>query len=226
MHIYNTMVNSTMVNSVATRLSSLAMTTSIMQIYNAMVNSVATRLSSPAMTTTSTSPTPEHLLLIFPFPKPTALINALSTRHPYLKITYVELTRDCTKDLTNQPQVPDSLFADATILGTLFSFPSTPAIAKNLKFIHLISTGSNQVQNKRIWKETDVVITTNSGIHSPMISEWVVLQMLTHSHKQKLLLEWQKEHFWGPHAAVQERSDYVGQRIGVLGYGSIGRQGL
>jgi len=57
-----------------------------------------------------------------------------------------------------------------------------------------------------------------------MISEWVVLQMLSWSHRQKLLLEWMRERKWGGHGELGQRTDWVGKRLGVLGYGSIGRQ--
>lgn len=59
-----------------------------------------------------------------------------------------------------------------------------------------------------------------------MISEWVVLQMLSWSHRQKLLLEWMRERKWGGHGELGQRTDWVGKRLGVLGYGSIGRQVL
>jgi phosphoglycerate dehydrogenase-like enzyme len=58
-----------------------------------------------------------------------------------------------------------------------------------------------------------------------MIAEWVVMQILSNSHKQKLLLEWQREKKWGPHSEMGGLKDSVGMRLGVLGYGSIGRQG-
>jgi len=104
--------------------------------------------------------------------------------------------------------------------------PSTPEGAKNIKFIHLGSAGSDHVQKSWIWSETEITITTSSGIHGPMISEWVILQMLSWSHRQKVLLEWMRERKWGSHAELGERSDWVGKRLGVLGYGSIGRQGI
>ncbi len=52
------------------------------------------------------------------------------------------------------------------------------------------------------------------------------MQILSHSHKEKLMLEWQKRHFWGKHDAIGAVRDSVGQRLGVLGYGAIGRQGM
>jgi phosphoglycerate dehydrogenase-like enzyme len=50
------------------------------------------------------------------------------------------------------------------------------------------------------------------------------MQILTNSHRDKLLLEWQKKHIWGEHADVGPIKDSVKQRLGVLGYGAIGRQ--
>jgi phosphoglycerate dehydrogenase-like enzyme len=50
------------------------------------------------------------------------------------------------------------------------------------------------------------------------------MQILNNSHQVKQLLEWQTEHKWGKHTALEWTVDSVGQRLGVLGYGSIGRQ--
>jgi phosphoglycerate dehydrogenase-like enzyme len=50
------------------------------------------------------------------------------------------------------------------------------------------------------------------------------MEILTNSHKEKQLIEWQKEHKWGSHQEIGSVRDGVGQRLGVLGYGSIGRQ--
>lgn len=94
----------------------------------------------------------------------------------------------------------------------------------NLKFIHFCSAGTDHINKHPIYTSTSIPLTTSSGIHGPMISEWVVLQILANSHRQKLLLEWQREHKWGTHAAMGALKDSVGMRLGVLGYGSIGRQ--
>ncbi len=58
-----------------------------------------------------------------------------------------------------------------------------------------------------------------------MISEWVILQILSASHKQKMLIEWQNQRLWGHMSKLGPRKDSVGMRFAVLGYGSIGRQG-
>ena len=52
---------------------------------------------------------------------------------------------------------------------------------------------------------------------------------LCHSHHYNLLHHWQQQHVWGKdtpshNQALRQVHDLVRQRVGVLGYGSIGRQ--
>jgi len=57
----------------------------------------------------------------------------------------------------------------------------------------------------------------------------VIMTALCHSHSYNLLHHWQQQHAWGKtksqhNASLRSVHDLVGQRIGILGYGSIGRQ--
>ncbi len=119
------------------------------------------------------------------------------------------------------------LYESATILSTQGALPS-PSLAKNLKFIHFYSAGINSYLDNPIYTETDIPLTTSSGVHGPAISEWIILQILANSRKQELMYEWQKEHKWGRLGDPDTSNirDSVGMRLGVLGYGSIGRQGM
>jgi len=120
--------------------------------------------------------------------------------------------------------VPEETWKKVTILVTLSILPPKLDIINNLKLIHLGSAGANHIAESPIWKQTDITITNSSGVHGPQIAEWVIMQILTNSHKEKLMVEWQKQHKWGKHADVGSVRDSVGQRLGVLGYGAIGRQ--
>ena len=60
-----------------------------------------------------------------------------------------------------------------------------------------------------------------------MIAEWVLMTSLVGSHHYNTLRDWQKSHCW---AESQERktlfqsaTDRVSKRLGILGFGSIGR---
>lgn len=71
-------------------------------------------------------------------------------------------------------------------------------------------------------------IATTSGIHATQIAEWVILQILAFSHHFRYLSDRQKEGRWVSHGELQESEgpvrDMTTARVGILGYGSIGRQ--
>ena len=141
------------------------------------------------------------------------------------------------------------IYHDATILVTLSAIPESPEDCPNLRMvstsphaapsvtntptsitelIHFFSAGTNHIQKSPIYTKTSIPLTTSSGIHGPSISEWVILTALVHSRQYNKMHDWQRTHKWGK---GEERAedlrnvrDNAGQRLGVLGYGSIGRQ--
>ena len=171
-------------------------------------------------------PAKDNLLCIIPMPEPKDLINHLRQKFPQIEITYHQVT--FTFDLDSiERQLPSDVFKDATILCTFAAFPKKLSQAPNLSFVQLLSAGSNQLQNHPIYKDSDITIATASGIHGPQIAEWVVMTALVQSHGYKRLYECQKRHEWGKNLETDDPQtvrDRVGLRLGVLGYGSIGRQ--
>ena len=108
--------------------------------------------------------------------------------------------------------------------ATLPADPKTDA--PNLTWLHLFSAGSNHIQSHPIYTSTDITITTSSGVHGPTIAEWAVLTRLVESRKYNHLLAQQRAHAWNTHdPALRNVRDQAGGTLGVLGYGSIGRQG-
>ena len=78
-----------------------------------------------------------------------------------------------------------------------------------------------------ILKESEIPITTSSGIHGPPIAEWTLMNWLVASRQYARLYEAQKEHRWddkGPY--ILRSHDQAGKKVGILGYGSIGRQSM
>ncbi|KAH8808510.1 D-isomer-specific 2-hydroxyacid dehydrogenase-like protein [Xylogone sp. PMI_703] len=165
-------------------------------------------------------PKQDVLLITTQWPAPTDLIDDIQKKHPYLKIIYHQ-----TEGFKiNNYVIPEEHYEDITILATSSALPTNIEECKNLKFIHFFSAGTDGARNTPIYKDTDIPLTTSSGIHGPQIAEWVIMQILASSHKEKLLLKWQNERKWGSHTAIGTLRDLVSQRFGVLGYGSIGRQ--
>jgi hypothetical protein len=112
----------------------------------------------------------------------------------------------------------------ANIVATLSWLPTTASNIPKARFIQLFSAGSNHVAQHPVYKDSDVPFCTASGTHGPQIAEWVVMTHLVHSHNYLTLYEAQKKKEWvqSKGMSVQDR---VGRRVGILGYGSIGRQG-
>ncbi|GAB7364110.1 hypothetical protein MBLNU230_g4662t1 [Neophaeotheca triangularis] len=170
-------------------------------------------------------PAKDHLLCALPFPEPTDQINQLRKKFPEIDITYHQSTE-------SNPDPPASTWSRTTLLSTFATLPADPSTdSPNLSLVHLFSAGSNHIQSQPIYTATDIPITTSSGIHGPQIAEWVVMTALVQTHKYKMLYEMQKKHQWGkvgPRGAsltsFKDVRDMVGRRLGVLGYGSIGRQ--
>ncbi|KAI5204279.1 hypothetical protein E4T39_03720 [Aureobasidium subglaciale] len=164
----------------------------------------------------------EAVLVTLPIQEPTAAIEKLQRKFPHLKITYQNVSH--TKDrAVLDKEVSKELWREATVLLTLFTLPPQPSDAPLLDFIQLFSAGSNQLASHPIYTDTDIPIATASGVHGPQIAEWVIMTHLIHTHKYAQLYEAQKQRKWGKDPSYKVR-DSVGMRVGVLGYGSIGRQ--
>jgi len=116
------------------------------------------------------------------------------------------------------------IYKRARILITLSWLPPTPAAAPKLELIQFCSAGVNHVAQHPIYTDSKIPLASASGVHGPQIAEWVMMMNLINSHGYIGWYEKQKERKWGSweHNSVR---DMVGQRVGVLGYGSIGRQG-
>ncbi|KAL8862806.1 MAG: hypothetical protein Q9178_000748 [Gyalolechia marmorata] len=173
-------------------------------------------------------PKPDHLLVILPFDPPDAIFDRIRRNHPHVKITFHQLRFTITP-WEARHQVPPEIFQDVTLLVTLSAIPASPKDCPKLELIHFTSAGTNHIANSPIYKDTKIPLTTSSGIHGPQIAEWVLMTMLASSHHYSLLHKWQNNHRWGQGdksgiGFLRNLHDKVGQRLGVLGYGSIGRQ--
>ncbi|KAF3938406.1 hypothetical protein ABW19_dt0200634 [Dactylella cylindrospora] len=102
-------------------------------------------------------------------------------------------------------------------------FLPKPEDAPKLEICTILSAGTNHIQKSEIWRDTDITITTSTGVHGPQIAEWVICMLLAQTRQFRVLESWQREHHWGSFSDIHVR-DLVKQKIGVFSYGSIGRQ--
>ncbi|KAL4925522.1 D-isomer specific 2-hydroxyacid dehydrogenase family protein [Aspergillus undulatus] len=157
-----------------------------------------------------------RILLAFYREFPASFYEDIRSRFPDAEITpyTVELGK----------RIPGDLVRQSTIIVTLSNLPA-PEDAKHIKFIHFFSAGLDKVINDPILTDSDVPVTTSSGIHGPPIAEWTVLNWLVASRNYNITYENQKKHIWGRNEEYAHGiQDHVGKKVGILGYGSIGRQ--
>lgn len=168
-------------------------------------------------------PPKEHLLLAFPFPEPKEIVDRLRSKFPQIEVTFAQVPfSSIPKEI--EDALPPETYKYATVLCTFAALPKKSEDAKNLKVLQLLSAGSNHIQDSWVWQTEDVEVCTASGIHGPQIAEWVVMTALVHTHGYKQLYEHQKKHEWAKLSGDMSTRDRVGLRVGILGYGSIGRQ--
>ena len=119
------------------------------------------------------------------------------------------------------PQVPASVWADTEVLYASHLIP-LPEQAPRLRWIQLHSAGINHLLGKPILAAEDVAITTASGIHATPIAEHCLAMMLAfsyslpHFQRRQAAAEWDR--------SARESDTLRGQTLGIVGYGSIGRE--
>ncbi|VBB76784.1 Putative D-3-phosphoglycerate dehydrogenase [Podospora comata] len=158
------------------------------------------------------------LLMVMPWEQPAEFIKNLKAEFPGLQVvTY----RQTEWDQTWAP-FPDEEWKDVTVLLTFTVLP-TPEQAPKLEYVQLMSAGANHVLDLPIFKDTEAKFCTANGVHGPQISEWIIGTYLTFQHRFPQYHEKQKEGRWD-RSDLNLIDDAVQKTIGILGYGSIGRQ--
>ncbi|KAK6225230.1 hypothetical protein QIS74_01277 [Colletotrichum tabaci] len=162
----------------------------------------------------------EVLLVLMPWDLPDDLVQDLKTTSPGIQvITY----RVGFYDKAPPVEIPQATWDRVTALFTWMAFP-TPEQAPGLQYVQLLAAGCNHVSDMPIFHGTDVVFCTANGVHPPQISEWVIATFLSFQHHLYEHWENQKRRTWVMPEHDEDTQDAVGLRMGVLGYGSIGRQ--
>ena len=174
-------------------------------------------------------PANDHLLITLYSPLPKQLFDAIQQHFPYLEITEYTVSRSASQLLRAPPTqaAPDPvlkrLWSNATVLITLGVLPPDKSYCPNLTLIHLCSAGVDRWTSHPIFADSKIPITTSSGIHGPPISEYLLLTLLARSKHYLALHQGQVEHSWRKLPSSVAFYDHLGARIGILGYGSIGR---
>ncbi len=122
------------------------------------------------------------------------------------------------------PNVPDNVWHDTEILYTANRYP-LPEQAPRLRWIQLHSAGIDHALKEPIVLAEDVEVTTASGVHSTHIAEFCLAMMLAFMYKLPLTMELKAKAEWHENRAQLFLPHGLrGLTLGIVGYGSIGRE--
>lgn len=154
-----------------------------------------------------------NVLITMPFER--AHIARLEAVSPRLAIT--------VREARAVEEVSD-LIPTTDVLYTWNVFPN-PADAPRLRWVQLHQAGVDIAAEHPLYSNSDVIFTTSSGVHAIPMAEYTMAMVLAFAHhlpammEDKLASQWPKER-WNRYLP----KELFGATIGIVGYGSIGRQ--
>ncbi|KAF7560155.1 hypothetical protein G7046_g3993 [Stylonectria norvegica] len=157
------------------------------------------------------------LVILGAGPRSPGSVDAIRKQFPDLIVKFYEL--QWGEPLPDD--FPKDEWKDTTALLTSTYLP-TKEEAPKLQYVQLTSAGANHLTKKPLFVGTRIPFCTANGVHGPQISEWVITTFLAFQHHIYAYLAQQQEGKWK--RSTELTDDAVGKRVGILGYGSIGRQ--
>ena len=119
--------------------------------------------------------------------------------------------------------LPPDVWSEVEVLCTSRVLP-TPDQAPCLRWVQLYSAGAERAIDHPLF-DGEVFLTTTSGIHAVNVAELVVAMMLAWDQRMPALLEHQRRAEWPDDRIDLFRpKELRGATIGLVGYGSIGRE--
>jgi phosphoglycerate dehydrogenase-like enzyme len=137
-----------------------------------------------------------------------------------LQATVDDVVIDCIAPFPPGTTLPVELLREQTILLADFA-PKNVHAMTSLQWMQLGSAGYEQLAKMPL-TEMGVQVTNASGVNDVAIAEWCVLMMLAFERDLPSMLELQAKGEWEGRVGFQ--SELRGRRVGIIGYGNIGRE--
>jgi phosphoglycerate dehydrogenase-like enzyme len=121
-------------------------------------------------------------------------------------------------------EIPADIWQQTHVLYSSGVLP-LPDQAPNLKWVQFHFAGIDRVIKEPILQQKDMLVTTLSGAHAPQMGEYVLMMLLSLGHKLPGLLALKTKADW-PNDRYERFSpqELQGSTVGIIGYGSIGRE--
>ena len=123
--------------------------------------------------------------------------------------------------VVNEPD-PEKLDGTDVVVLIAEQVPKQLESWTQLRWVQLLSAGSNQLNGHPIW-QTPVPVTNASGIHGVPIAQYITVTWLMMIHRMTELLKFKPSHEW-PYRSALANSVVRGMTVCIIGYGAIGRE--
>ena len=122
------------------------------------------------------------------------------------------------------PDVPPDVIAKTEVLYTVHYYPE-PEQAPKLRWIQMHSAGMIHALDFPIVQAEDIIATSTSGIHATNMAHYCLMMMLMFNYNMRGAFELQSRAEWPAEpSAFFAPIDMERQTVGIVGYGSIGRE--
>lgn len=146
-------------------------------------------------------------------------MRSISDTSNYIPCVHHVLIRDFAAD-----------YQAATIYLTFTHSPSSLSYMPNLRLVQLLTSGYDHMRESPLLSNPSIPVSTCSGVSARSIAQYVVLTVLSWAHQYPKVLDVMSEKRWaGPgdsDGRYPKANILAGKRVGIWGYGSIGRQGM
>ncbi len=157
---------------------------------------------------------PIHILFTVSFPS--ELLKRVRELSPDIKI-HSHPTR-------NSGELPEDLLHRIEILYTVSALPD-PDLVPNLRWVQSHYAGIDHISDHPLVRSPEVVVTTMSGASAPQMAEFAMMGMLALGHRLPQIMRSTPEERWDEARYTRfEPLELRGSTVGIIGYGSIGRE--
>ena len=151
-----------------------------------------------------------------------AWAKKIESRFPGLAVRYLAQEDPATGSVRDINTIPPDLWPGVTVLASMY--PPDADTIPHIRFVQVPSSGADRWIKHDIYKKPGVVVCTSNGTHAPQIAEWVIGTWIMARHHFLAYAGYMTDGSGWAHRTDQRGDDSMGTRVGILGYGAIGRQ--
>jgi phosphoglycerate dehydrogenase-like enzyme len=153
-----------------------------------------------------------HVLITAPFPAD--LLDKIRSVSPEIELEQWTLPGG---------QWPDDRVTSAEAYYALSGVPR-PDQAPNLRWVQTHYAGVDSLVDTPLWN-SDIIISSASGIHAPSMAQYALAQILAWANRVPRWFHYQQQGVWPNRRWEKFLPDELrGRTVGIVGYGSIGRE--